>query len=367
MVSPLRDKVILYNNFYDPAVTGAIAAGNTFDLATLDAEEHVFIIEEAHVYSPYNLAGNPADLDSVRILIDGEPFPASPSRLYIRAQAERCMAVPYDSRFNVKTIKFGDISTDPLEDTTLKITPAQRLSVRLEAGTVTGVLATDTVTRVMLLGRVADSDEQLRDVYGGATMYGPGAPVQLGDKITGKVTPPISKSFPLTIDNVKRMSGATAQNAPKITPFWTWGQNSGVIPATPEYEWTFRNPANVARAFEEMSFDWTRLTTDRAMVLKYWAAYIAAGAGSVWWHQTNARRPGHGTLFNGRVIDAGFPQMLPGGGAPAATGMYTGPTKMTPGVLAYDNLTELRVVADAGTTILANNLEMQMWGTHIEF
>jgi len=40
---------------------------------------------------------------------------------------------------------------------------------------------------------------------------------------------------------------------------------------------------------------------------------------------------------------------------------------MSPGVLAYDNLTELRVVADPGTTIIANDLEMQMWGTHIEF
>ena len=366
MVTPLRDKVIIYNDAYDPAVTGAIAAGNQVDLATLDAEEHVLILEEAHIYSPYDLGGLPADLDTVRILIDGEPFPASPSRLYIRAMAERCMAIPYDSRFNVTTIPFGKISVDPLEDTTIKVTPAQRLSVRLEAGTTAGVLATDSVTRVMLLGRIADSDEQLREVYGGQSMYGVG-PVQLSDKITRKVTPVIDKSFPLTIDNVKRMTGATAQNAPKITPFMTWGQNSAVIPATPEYEWTFRNPAHVGRAFEEMSFDWTRLTTDRAMVLKYWAAYIALGAGNVWWHQTNARRPGHGSLFAGRVIDAGFPQMLPGGGAPAATGMYTGPTKMSPGVLAYDNLTELRVVADPGTTIIANDLEMQMWGTHIEF
>ncbi len=367
MVYPLRDKVIIYDDVYDPAVDGAIAAGNTVDLNTLDAEEHVLIVEEAHIYSPYNLGGLPAALDSVRILIDGEPFPSSPSRLYIRAMAERCMAVPYDQRFAVTTMKFGDISTDPLEDTTIKVTPAQRLSVRLEASQAVGVLATDTVTRVMLLGRIADSDQQLREVYGGASMYGPGGAVSLSDRITNKVTPPIEKNFPLTIDNVKRMSGATAQDSPKITPFWTWGQNSAVIPAAPEYEWTFRQPAHVARNQEEMSFDWTRLTSDRGMILKYWAAYIALGSGRVWWHQTNARRPGHGSLFFGKVIDAGFPMMLPGGGAPAATGMYTGPTKMTPGVLAYDNLTELRVTADPGTTIVANDLEMQMWGTHIEF
>ncbi|MBU1173633.1 MAG: hypothetical protein KKD44_29030, partial [Proteobacteria bacterium] len=188
----------------------------------------------------------------------------------------------------------------------------------------------------------------------------------LKDRVSGKVAPPISKSFPLTIDNASRMSGATGQDSPKITPFWTYGVNTVAIPATPEYEWTRSNPVHLADEFEEMSFDWTKVS-NRALVIKDVAAYIAAGRGRVWWHQPPLRRPGHLNMFHGWVIDAGFPNLIPGGGAPGLTGMFKGPYEMDTKVLAYNNLTQLRAVADAGTTIAIGDLEMQMRGTHIEY
>lgn len=360
----MRDKVVIYDDTFTPAAGNVIAANTLNDLATVDAGEHGFVIEEMHLYSPYNFGGLPAGLDRVQILIDGEPFPATPSRLHIRGMAERSMANPYDQRFAKGPFPFGEISLDPLEDTTIKVTPAQRIAVRLWADA-TGILATDSVIRVMLLGRVADTDAQLQNIYGGI-MYQPGGPTRIGDPVTGKISPTISKSFPITIDNMKRMSGATGQQAPKINPFWTWGVNSGVIPDVPEYEWTYVNPAHVARPWEEFSFDWTRIS-DRALHIKNIAAYLAAGRGRVWWDQSPLRRPGHLNMFFGWVINAGFPMMIPGGGAPGLTGMFQGPFDLDPKVLAYNNMTELRVAADPGTTILAGNLEMQMRGTLIEY
>lgn len=363
----MRDKIILYDQIYDPAVTGAIAPGATFDLPTVNAAAHLFIIEEMLIWSPYTIAGLPADLERCQSLIDGQPFPATPGRMEIRAMADRCMAPPYDQRFWVRPEPFGKISLDPLEDTTVKVTPAQTLAVRLCAGLVAGVLATDSRIRVMLRGRIADTDAQLKEIYGG-DLYQPGLPMgeRLMDPVTGKVSPAIRKSFPLTIDNASKMSGATGQDTPKITPFWTFGVNSAVIPATPEYEWTFVNPPHVARAFEEMSFDWTRIEK-RALVIKSLGAFIAAGRGRVWLDQPPLRRPGHMNLFHGWVVDAGFPNLLPGGGAIAGLPMYKEPYELDPRVLAFNNLTQLRVTADPGTTILAGNLEMQMKGTHIEF
>lgn len=344
---------------------GAIAANTQQFLAAVNVAEHLFIIEEMYVWPPITLGGLPADLDDIEVLIDGQPFPPTPGRMHIRPMANRSMVNPYDQRFAKGPFPFGKISLDPLEDTTLKATPAQLLSVRIAAGAV-GIAATDSAIRVMMRGRIADTDSQLQDIYGGA-MYQPGGPVSLGDPVTGKITPPISKSFPLSIDNAKLMSGATGQNSPKITPFWTWGVNSAVIPAVPEYEWTFPpGPAHVARAFEEMSFDWTRIT-NRALQIKDIAAYIAAGRGTVFWHQPPLRRPGHLNQFFGWVVDAGFPNLIPGGGAPGLTGMFQGPYPLDPKVLAYNNLTQLRALADPGTTILAGNLEMQMRGTHIEY
>ncbi len=360
----MRDKVIIYDDTFTPAIGNVIPANTLTDLATIDAGEHGFILEEMHLYSPYNLAGNPAGLERVQVLIDGEPFPSSPSRMHIRAMAERSMANPYDQRFARGPFPFGKISLDPLEDTTIKITPAQRVAVRLHADA-TGILATDSAIRVMLMGRVADTDAQLQDIYGG-TMYQPGGPVSLKDRVSGKISPVISKSFPITIDNMKKMSGATGQDGPKINPFWTWGVNSAVINPAPEYEFTYRNPAHVARPWEEFSFDWTRIS-DRALILKDIAAYLAAGRGRVWWDQSPLRRPGHLNLFHGWVINAGFPQMIPGGGAPGVTPMFQGPFEMNPKILAFNNMTELRIVADPGTTIAAGDLEMQMRGTHIEY
>lgn len=356
----MRDKLILYDQTHN----AAIAANTTVDLATVDVAQHLFIIEEMLLWSPTTIAALPADLAKAQILIDGEPFPASPSRMHIRAMAERSMVNPYDPRFPRGPFPFGKISLDPLEDTTIKVTPAQKLAVRLTAGAVGYALA-DSPIRVMLRGRIADTDAQLQDIYGGA-IYQPGGHLRLGDPVTGKISPPISKSFPLTIDTAKLMSGATGQNSPKITPFWTYGVNTVAIPAVPEYEWTYTNPAHVAAAFEEMSFDWTRIT-NRALQIKDIAAYLAAGRGRVWWDQPPLRRPGHLNLYHGWVIDAGFPNLIPGGGAPGLTGMFKGPYELDPKILAYNNLTQLRVVADAGTTIAIGQLEMQMRGTHIEY
>lgn len=362
----MRDKVNIFDDGWNPPVDGAIAANTSQDLATLDAGEHAFILEELHIYPPYNVAGLPAGLDRVQILIDGEPYPATPGRMHIRAMAERCMAPPYDPRYALGPFPFGKISLDPLEDTTIKVAPAQRLTVRLWADA-TGILATDSRIRTIIRGRIADEDAELQDIYGGS-MYQPGGPVRIGDPVTGKISPTISKSMPITIDNVKKMSGGTSQNAPDISPFWTFGVNTAVIPATPEYEWTYVNPAHVATPREELSFDWTRIAT-RALWIKDIAAYLAAGRGTVFWHQPPLRRPGHKNMFFGWVINAGFPLQIPGGGAPGliAPGFFQGPYELDPKILAYNNLTELRVVADAGTTIAAGDLEMQMRGTFIEF
>jgi len=355
----MRDKLILY----DQTRAAAIAANATFDMATVDVAEHLMIIEEMLLWSPTTILGVPADLIKVQILIDGEPFPGSPSRMHIRAMAERSMVNPYDQRFPKGPFPFGKISLDPVEDTTIKITPAQKLSVRLFAGAVGYGLA-DSPIRVMLRGRIADTDAQLQDIYGGA-MYQPGGPSRLGDPVTGKVTPPISKSFPLTIDNARLMSGATGQNSPKITPFWTYGVNTVAIPVAPEYEWTYSNPAHVANAFEEMSFDWTRIK-NRALQIKDLAAYIAAGAGRVFLHQPPLRRPGHLNQFYGWVVDAGFPNLLPGGGAQGLTGMFKGPYELDPKVLCYNNLTQLRALG-VPAAIAIGDLEMQLRGTHIEY
>jgi len=357
----LRDKLILYDQTHN----AAIAANTTVDLATVDVAEHLFIIEEMLLWSPMTALAVPADLAKVQILIDGEPFPASPSRMHIRAMAERSMANPYDARFARGPFPFGKISLDPVEDTTIKVTPAQKLAVRLMAGRVGGYALADNPIRVMLRGRIADTDAQLQDIYGGS-MYQPGGPKRIGDRVSGKVTPAVSKTFPLTIDNAKLMSGATGQNSPKITPFWTYGVNTVAIPATPEYEWTRSNPVHLADAFEEMSFDWTRVA-NRALVINDIAAYIDAGRGRVFWHQPPLRRPGHLNLFHGWVVDAGFPNLIPGGGSPSLNGMFQGPYPMDAKVLAFNNLTQLRAVADAGTTIAIGDLEMQMRGTHIEF
>jgi len=356
----MRDKLILY----DQTRNAAIAANATFDMATLDVAEHLMIIEEMLLWSPTTIAALPADLAKVQILIDGEPFPSSPSRMHIRATAERSMVNPYDQRFPQGPFPFGKISLDPVEDTTIKVTPAQKLSVRLYAGAV-GYGAADSPIRVMLRGRIADTDAQLQDIYKGS-MYQPGGHVTLADRVSGKVAPPIMKSFPITIDNARKMSGATGQDSPKITPFWTYGVNTVAIPDTPEYEWTYSAPVHLANAFEEMSFDWTRIK-NRALVIKDIAAYIAAGAGRVFWHQPPLRRPGHLNLFHGWVVDAGFPNLIPGGGAPGLTGMFKGPYEMDTKVLAFNNLTQLRVTANAGTAIGIGNLEIQMRGTHVEY
>jgi len=365
----MRDRVVIYDQRYVPAVTGPIAPNTRAVLAPLNAGEHGFIVEAIYVWPSFNLAGAPADVAYVRALIDGQAWPPAPGRCYIRARANRQMAVPLDERYAVKTVPLGRISPDPLTDTTLKVTPAQVLSFEIQAGPTVGVLATDSVIRVMAVGRIADNDTELQNIYG-SSIYDPYGPVTIGDPITGKVTPGISKRLSLTLDNLKFLSGATGQNSPKIFPFWTYGLNNAIIPDVPEFEWTYTQPAlHVLNEFEELSFDWTRTTT-RALQIRYMGAYLAAGRGVVWWHQPPLRRPGHLNQFFGWVVDAGFPNLLPGGGGVAITPMYQGPVDLAevgPQILAYNNLTQVRVNADAGTTIAAGDLEIQMRGVDIQF
>ena len=325
-------------------------------------------MEELYLWPPYTAVGDPADLWDVQVLIDGEPYPPA-GRLRIRGRADRNMAVPFDQRYAVKTIPFGKISLDPLDDTTLKVTPAQRLSMRLNAGTV-GIGATDTQIRTILTGRIADTDAELREIYGGVA-YQPAGPTRLGDPVTGKVTPLIDKMLPISIDNAKYLSGATGQSIPRIFPYWSWTQNRNVINPTPEYEFSYREPRNVDWAYQDFRFDWTRIT-DRALQIRWLGAVIDAGGGRFWWNQPPLRRPGHQNLFYGWVVDSAFPNLLPSGGATAMAGlgMFKGPVDLKsirPQILCYNNLTELRGVANAGTTIVARNFEAQLRGTYITF
>jgi len=140
--------VVIYDGTYDPAVTGAIAVNARFDMPELNAGEHAFIIDKLWFWPSYNLAGAPADMAYIRPLIDGEEWPPAPARFYLRARADRNMAVPYDERYAVCGTPLGEISTDPLKDTTLKVAPAQRLSFRLVGGPAAGLLVTDSPLRI---------------------------------------------------------------------------------------------------------------------------------------------------------------------------------------------------------------------------
>lgn len=364
----MRDQVVIYDQTYDPAVIGAIAPNTTVDLATLNVAQYGIIIEKMYLFPPYTIAALPADLEHVQILVDGQPYPSTPARLYVRGMADRNMAVPFDTRYSVKTVPFGEISTDAVKDTTIKLSPAQTVAVRLTAGGTTGIVVTDTPIRVMLVGRIAADDAELRDIYGGASIYDP-ISRRLADAVNGKETPDISKFTQITIDNLKHFSGSALQGKPIINPFWTYSRNLGVIPAIPEYPYSFANPANVPQAYMDLRFDWTR-TADRALIIRQMGARITAGRGRVWWDQPALRRPGHLNLFFGWVVNAAGPNMLPTGGDIGLTPMFQGPLDLEnvqPKILAFNNLTELRVTADVGTTILATNLEIQMRGTHIQW
>ena len=83
-------------------------------------------------------------------------------------------------------------------------------------------------------------------------------------------------------------------------------------------------------------------------------------------HQPPLRRPGHLNQFYGWVVDAGFPNLLPGGGAQGLTGMFQGPYELDPKVLCYNNLTQLRALG-VPAAIAVGDLEIQMRGTHIEY
>lgn len=363
----LRDYLTIYDDNWNPPVDGAIAANTWQELNVLDAAQYVFLLERMYIWPPYDIFGAPADLKDIQVLIDGGEYPSTPGRLHIRGRADRNMATPYDQRYAVKNIGFGEISVDPVKDTVIKVTPAQKVSVRIQAGAA-GIAATDSQIRIILAGRIAETDADLQAIYGGAQTYGVGSR-QLADPISGKVTPPISKSFPITIDNAKYFSGATGQTAPKIFPFWTWSRNSVAIPDTPEYEFSYRQPAHVAESFNDLRFDWTR-TIDQALVIRHLGAIINLGGGRVWLDQPPYRRPGHKNLYYGYIVDSAFPNLLPAGGDVGLTPMFEGPLDLEyvkPKILCHNNLTELRAVANAGTTIAINDLEVQVRGTHIQF
>jgi len=352
---PLPDKVVIY----DEVSTAAISAGNSLDLASLDAAEKLLAIEEAWIWPPY-YAGAPDDLDEIRILIDGEPFPNT--RLHIRCKGERNMARPRDSRWPLKPMPFGKVSNNPLEDTCIKVLPAGKLAVRLMAGASTGVRV-NTTTRVMLVGRVFRDDVDLRRAYG--SIYQPMGPFSLTDIIGEKTTPDIDKQVPVSIDNAKYFSGSPQQKKPRINPWWNWAQNYAEIPATPEYSFSFE-PRHVDKAFQDLIFNWTRLT-DKALLFRHIGAIIDAGRGKVWFFQDPRRRPGVDLTYYGWVVDADYPHLLPPGTDPVH---HHGPidlAEITPQILAHNNLVELRATADAGTTITANDLELQLRGTYIEW
>lgn len=352
---PLPDKVVIY----DRTNTAAISAGNTSDLSSLDAAEKLLAIEEAWIWPPY-YAGAPDDLDEILLLIDGEPFPFT--KLHIRCKGERNMARPRDARWPLGPIPFGKVSNNPLEDTCIKVLPAQKLAVRMVAGGSTGVRV-NTTTRIMLVGRIFRDDVDLRRAYG--AMYQPMGPFSLTDIIGEKTTPEIDKQISVSINNAKYFAGSPQQTKPRINPWWNWAQNYATIPATPEYAFSFE-PRHVDKAYQELIWNWTRLT-DKALLFRHIAAIIDSGRGKVWFFQDPRRRPGVDLTYYGWVVDADYPNLLPPGTDPVH---FQGPidlAEITPQILAHNNLVEVRAAADAGTTITANQLELQLRGTYIEW
>lgn len=352
---PLPDKVVIYDKEY----ATAIAANSHYDLASLDAGEKMFALEDLWVWPPY-YEGAPDDLKEIQVLINGEAYPTT--RLHIRALGGRNMAIPRDDRYVIKGVPLGRVSNDPLLDTSIKVLPAQRFNIRLIAGT-TGT-QTGPKTRVMGVGRVFKNDAELRRAYG--PTYQPMGPFALSDPVNRKTTPIIDKTVPISLANAIEFSGSSQQSTPKIFPWWTWAQNKNAIPATPEYEFSYREPANVSEPFMDLRWDWTRIT-NKALLIRHLAAILAAGRGKCWFLQDSIRRPGLDTMFSGWVVNADYPNLLPPGTDVAHKQGPLDLKELMPQILAFNNLTEFRVVADAGTTIAATKLEMQLRGTYIEW
>lgn len=355
-MSSLPDQVIIYDQTYNTAV-----GANAFaDLPELNAGEKLLDVEELWSWPPIRPANLADGQQDIQIFIDGKEYP---STMHLRSRWFNNMMIPRDDRYGPKPIKFGLVDPDPILNTTVKVTPAERISLRLNADAV-GIVYTGTASRVMLIGRVYEDDSELQDAYG--VMYQPGGPTSLTDRVTKKTTPTISKSNLISLNNSKSMSGAILQNKPSIYPMWTWSLNSGVINPAPEYEYSYRSPANVAQPFMDLRFDWTRIT-NKALIIKYLGAVIGAGRGNCWFLQDSKRRPGSDSLFNGWIVNSAYPNMLPPG---VDIPHLYGPLDLMaigPAILAHNSLTEFRVIADPGTTIAANNLEIQMRGTFIEW
>lgn len=352
---PLPDKVIIYDKSY----ATAISANSYYDLATKDAAEKMFAMEEIWVWPPY-YEGGPDDLKEIRLFIDGVEYPTT--RMHIRAMGARNMAIPRDDRYPIKTVPLGQVSNDPMLDTSIKILPTQKFNIRLEAGSI-GTHA-GTRTRVMCIGRVFKNDAELRRAYG--PTYQPMGPFSLSDPVNRQTTPIIDKSVPVSLANAIEFSGSNQQSTPKIFPFWTWAQNFIDIPATPEYEFSYRDPKHVTESFMSLRWDWTRIK-NKALLIRYLGAILDEGRGKCWFRQDSYRRPGLDTEFYGWVVDHQYPNMLPPG---TDINQFHGPVdlkQLMPQILAFNNLTEFRVVADSGTTIDEKDLEMQLRGTYIEW
>jgi len=357
---PIPDQVVIY----DETFTGAVSANSYRDGHSLDAGGKLFEIEEIWVYPPYK-ANVPEDLKYVSILIDGQPY-ATETRFYVRAYGDRNMAIPgRDDRYLPLPVKLGvPGSSDPLLNTTIKVLPTQKLVVRIHAGS-EGITHNEMPTRVMLIGRVYRTNEDLVKAFG--STYG--GSFQLVDPVTGISTPILTKSAVVSLDGASNFSGSTQQSTPKIFPFWTYTINKNDITDSAEYEFSYREPANVDEGYMDMRFDWTRIS-NRALIIRHVGAIITSGRGKVWFYQDppQIRRPGiPGLEFYGWIVNANYPNMLPPGTRANATKSAFDLESVGHKILAFNNLTELRAIADPGTTIPANALEIQIRGIMIQW
>jgi len=183
----------------------------------------------------------------------------------------------------------------------------------------------------------------------------------LTDPVNRKTTRPIIKAMPITLDNVPKMAAGTMQTVPKIFPWWRYSINAADIPADKEYPFSYPL-GNVAEEYMNLIFDWTRVT-NKALLIRYLGCLITAGRGKVWIKQDTLKRPSE----DGYVINAAYPNMLPAGTSVAHKQGPIDLKEIAPQILAFNILTEFRALADPGTTIPADAVQLQVRGTWIEW
>jgi len=346
---PLTDQRIILDWESD----ASISANTSESSPEIDAGGSVLVIEEGWWWPPYEADGTPSDSDRLEILIDAESYP----HMFIRSKAEENMLLPRDERHTVRTIKFGKICPDPLEDTCLKLGPGQKIMVKHWAGA--GGVSAGAKRRLILVGREFKNDAELRAAYG--PTYQPMGAFTLSDPVNRKTTRPIMKMMPITMDNASKMSAGTMQTPPKIFPFWTYSINAASIPSDKEYPFSYPL-ANVAKEYMNLAFDWTRVL-NKALVIRRLGCLITSGRGKVWVKQDTLKRPSE----DGYVINADYPNMLPAGTSVAHKQGPIDFKEIGPQILAYNILTERRALADPGTTIPANAVQLQVRGVWVEW